>query len=220
MIKVLCSRPEHSATLPFKKSLCIVMAGGLTATYSMSSTTLASVLAGAALAGLCWWYCVALSVPLPPGPRGNFLFGSALEVFIHRKARQRPRLDMLRSFGNRPLSGSTLPSTLTNMVCPPETFEHLPLLCTTDSGPIITVRMLFQKVIIIDDPKIIIDLFEKKAAQYSDRYVSQLAKLCVFVPLSHPAPDCGFLEADGTTILYLSNTAQYSNDTGPSFSAR
>ncbi|GAB1518047.1 hypothetical protein RhiTH_001105 [Rhizoctonia solani] len=37
--------------------------------------------------------------------------------------------------------------------------------------------MLFQRMIIVDDPKIITYLFEKKASQYSDRYVSQLALL-------------------------------------------
>ncbi|CAE6532763.1 unnamed protein product, partial [Rhizoctonia solani] len=48
---------------------------------------------------------------------------------------------------------------------------------TDKFGPIVSVRMLFQRMIIIDDPKIVTDLFEKKASQYSDRYVSQLALL-------------------------------------------
>ncbi|KAG8758849.1 hypothetical protein FRC11_002930 [Ceratobasidium sp. 423] len=44
-------------------------------------------------------------------------------------------------------------------------------------GPIISVRMLFQRMIIVDDPKIVTYLLEKKAGRYSDRYVSQLALL-------------------------------------------
>ncbi|QRW03318.1 cytochrome P450 family protein [Ceratobasidium sp. AG-Ba] len=44
-------------------------------------------------------------------------------------------------------------------------------------GPIVTARMLHQNMILVDDPRIATDLFEKKAAQYSDRYVSEVAKL-------------------------------------------
>ncbi|KDN35898.1 hypothetical protein RSAG8_11206, partial [Rhizoctonia solani AG-8 WAC10335] len=44
-------------------------------------------------------------------------------------------------------------------------------------GPIMTIRMSFRKLFVIDDPNIVTYLFEKKGAQYSDRYVSQVAKL-------------------------------------------
>lgn len=47
----------------------------------MSSLLLFDALAGVAVVALALWYWSAPSgVPLPPGPRGNFIFGSALEV--------------------------------------------------------------------------------------------------------------------------------------------
>lgn len=48
----------------------------------MSSKVLdhAGLLTGTGLAALCLWYWARPSVPLPPGPRGNLLLGSALEV--------------------------------------------------------------------------------------------------------------------------------------------
>ncbi|KAB5593510.1 Cytochrome P450 family protein [Ceratobasidium theobromae] len=107
----------------------------------MTSTLIASFLIGATLVGACFWYRPSSSVPLPPGPRGNILFGCALEI--------RKSAAFWLDFA-----------------------EY-----SKKYGPIITVRMLFQRMIIIDDPKIVTYLFEKKAAQYSDRYVNQLAKL-------------------------------------------
>ncbi|CAE6437138.1 unnamed protein product [Rhizoctonia solani] len=44
-------------------------------------------------------------------------------------------------------------------------------------GPIMTVRMGHRTIFVVDDPSSAAYLFEKKAAQYSDRMVSELAKL-------------------------------------------
>ncbi|CAE6496856.1 unnamed protein product [Rhizoctonia solani] len=107
----------------------------------MNSVILVTLLSGA-LAGLYFWYQSKCSrIPLPPGPRGNPIFGSALEL-------------------------RTSKSFWINFAKWTDRF-----------GPIVSVRMLFQKMIIVDDPKIVTYLFEKKASQYSDRYVSQLALL-------------------------------------------
>ncbi|KAH7327627.1 cytochrome P450 [Rhizoctonia solani] len=108
----------------------------------MSSVVVITLLSGAALAGIYFWYQSKCSrIPLPPGPRGNPIFGSALELRTSK-------------------------------------FFWINFAKWTDRfGPIISVRMLFQKMIIVDDPKIVTYLFEKKASQYSDRYVSQLALL-------------------------------------------
>ncbi|CAE6437060.1 unnamed protein product [Rhizoctonia solani] len=101
-----------------------------------------TLLTGAALAGMYLWYHSKRSrIPLPPGPRGNLIFGSALELRTSK------------------------------------TFWINFAKWTDQFGPIVSVRMLFQRMIIIDDPTIATYLFEKKASQYSDRYVSQLALL-------------------------------------------
>ncbi|KAJ1307049.1 hypothetical protein OPQ81_008028 [Rhizoctonia solani] len=108
----------------------------------MNSAIVTTLLTGAALAGIYLWYQSKLSrIPLPPGPRGNIIFGSALEL--------RTSKAFWINFAK----------------------------WTDRFGPIISVRMLFQRMIIIDDPKIVTYFFEKKASQYSDRYVSQLALL-------------------------------------------
>ncbi|CCO35442.1 O-methylsterigmatocystin oxidoreductase Short=OMST oxidoreductase [Rhizoctonia solani AG-1 IB] len=108
----------------------------------MGSTIVTTLLVGAALIGVYLWYQSKSSkVPLPPGPRGNLIFGSALEL--------RTSKAFWINFAK----------------------------WTDQFGPIVSVRMMFQRMIIVDDPKIITSLFEKKASQYSDRYVSQLALL-------------------------------------------
>ncbi|KAF8600720.1 cytochrome P450 [Ceratobasidium sp. AG-I] len=81
------------------------------------------------------------SVPLPPGPKHSFLFGSAFEV---RKA---------------------------------EAYWLKFSEFNAQYGPIITIRMILRRFIIIDDPQIISELFEKRAAKYSDRHHNQMAKL-------------------------------------------
>lgn len=101
----------------------------------------AGLLAGAGLASLGLWYWLRPTVPLPPGPRGHLIFGSALEL--------------------RNSSAFWL------------NFEKY----SKEYGPIISVRMTLGRMIILSDPKIIAELFEKRAAQYSDRRVPELAKL-------------------------------------------
>ncbi|KDN35251.1 hypothetical protein RSAG8_11736, partial [Rhizoctonia solani AG-8 WAC10335] len=108
----------------------------------MGSAIVTTLLAAAALAGIYLWYHSKRSrIPLPPGPSGNPIFGSALEL--------RTSKAFWINFAK----------------------------WTDQFGPIVSVRMLFQRMVIIDDPKIVTYLFEKKASQYSDRYVSQLALL-------------------------------------------
>ncbi|KAF8670832.1 Heavy metal translocatin [Rhizoctonia solani] len=117
-----------------------LLAGGILC--NMESTIVTALLAGATLTGIYLWYQSKSSrIPLPPGPRGNLIFGSALEL-------------------------RTSKAFWINFAKWTERF-----------GPIVSIRMLFQRMIIVDDPKIITYLFEKKASQYSDRYVSQLALL-------------------------------------------
>ncbi|CAE6476393.1 hypothetical protein ACGC1H_007684 [Rhizoctonia solani] len=107
----------------------------------MNSVTSTSVLIGATLGGVFLWYWFKSSIPYPPGPRGNLLFGSALEL--------RKSTAFWLNFAE----------------------------WSKEYGPIMTVRMAFRKLFVIDDPSIVTYLFEKKGAQYSDRYVNQVAKL-------------------------------------------
>ncbi|KAF8595033.1 cytochrome P450 [Ceratobasidium sp. AG-I] len=108
----------------------------------MSSSLLFDGAVGALVLVLALWYWSAPgSVPLPPGPRGNLIFGSALEL--------------------RNSSAFWL------------TFAKY----SDQYGPLVTVRMFIQKMVIVNDPRIAVELFEKKAAHYSDRYISQIAKL-------------------------------------------
>ncbi|KAF8761470.1 Heavy metal translocatin [Rhizoctonia solani] len=102
---------------------------------------LTALLAGATLTGIYLWYQSKSSrIPLPPGPRGNLIFGSALEL---------------------------------------RTSKAFWINFAKWTEPVWSNRLsdVFQRMIIVDDPKIITYLFEKKASQYSDRYVSQLALL-------------------------------------------
>ncbi|CUA75218.1 O-methylsterigmatocystin oxidoreductase [Rhizoctonia solani] len=130
----------------------------------MNSIFVTALLAGTALAGISLWYlstCSNSKVPLPPGPRGNLIFGSALE------------LRTSKAFWINFAKWTDQFGALDSLVSPkPETYIQTFLL-----GSFISVRMLFQRMIIVDDPKIVTYLFEKKASQYSDRYVSQLALL-------------------------------------------
>ncbi|CAE6446625.1 unnamed protein product [Rhizoctonia solani] len=106
----------------------------------MDSIIPTCIVAGTTLAGLLWFWSSS-SVPVPPGPSGNVIFGSALEL--------RKSTAFWLTFAN----------------------------WSKKYGSIISFRLLFRRIIVIDDPKIVTYLFEKKAAQYSDRYVNQMAKL-------------------------------------------
>ncbi|KAF8600716.1 cytochrome P450 [Ceratobasidium sp. AG-I] len=105
-------------------------------------STVSTVLAGGAiLLVFRALYQPKHPVPLPPGPKGHFIFGSALEV--------------------RNASAFWLKFSEYNE-------QH---------GPIVTVRMLFGRSFITDDPRIVSELFEKRAANYSDRKINQMTRL-------------------------------------------
>ncbi|ELU37292.1 cytochrome P450 domain-containing protein [Rhizoctonia solani AG-1 IA] len=106
---------------------------------SMDSFTLASVLVG--VGWFLLWLRSKSSIPYPPGPSGNLLFGSALEL---RKSKA-----FWLNFAQ----------------------------WSKEYGPIMTIRMAYRSLFVVDDPNVAVSLFEKKASQYSDRYVSELAKL-------------------------------------------
>ncbi|KAF8671716.1 cytochrome P450 [Rhizoctonia solani] len=105
----------------------------------MDSFTLASVLVG--VGWFLLWLRSKSSIPYPPGPSGNLLFGSALEL---RKSKA-----FWLNFAQ----------------------------WSKEYGPIMTIRMAYRSLFVVDDPNVAVSLFEKKASQYSDRYVSELAKL-------------------------------------------
>ncbi|KAG8783567.1 hypothetical protein FRC12_019589 [Ceratobasidium sp. 428] len=107
----------------------------------MSSSMLAGAIFATSLAALFWWYWTKPTVPLPPGPKGNLIFGCALEL-RSSKAFWLTFAEYHKKY-----------------------------------GPIVNARMLHQNMILVDDARIATELFEKRAAQYSDRYVSEVAKL-------------------------------------------
>ncbi|KAG9084113.1 hypothetical protein FRC06_004203, partial [Ceratobasidium sp. 370] len=106
------------------------------------SCIIPSLLVGGALcAALYSWYRLRNSVPLPPGPKGNFILGNVLDI---RNA---------------------------------DAFWLKFAEYTDQYGPIITVRMLHRYLFVLDDPQLISELFEKQAANYSDKGVNPMAKL-------------------------------------------
>ncbi|KAG8694201.1 hypothetical protein FRC09_009998 [Ceratobasidium sp. 395] len=106
-----------------------------------TSRLIPSVLVGGALSAVFYsWYRSRNSVPLPLGPKGNFILGSVLDV--------RNNAFWLK-------------------------FAEW----TDQYGPIITVRMLHNYLFVIDDPRLVTEIFEKRAANYSDRSVNGMAQL-------------------------------------------
>ncbi|QRV92904.1 cytochrome P450 family protein [Ceratobasidium sp. AG-Ba] len=108
----------------------------------MSKSIIPGVLiAGAASTVFYSWYKSRHSVPLPPGPTGNFLLGNALDL-------------------------ASVESVWLKFA------EY-----TDEYGPLTTVRIINQNMFLIDDPHLVSELFEKRAANYSDKVVSEMAKL-------------------------------------------
>ncbi|KAG8696708.1 hypothetical protein FRC08_006975, partial [Ceratobasidium sp. 394] len=99
------------------------------------------LLGGALAAALYSWYQSRPSVPLPPGPKGRFMVGNALDI--------------------------------RNAKAPWLKFAEY----NDQYGPIVTVRVLNNRWIIISDPHLVSELFEKRAANYSDKNVNQIIKL-------------------------------------------
>ncbi|KAG8698711.1 hypothetical protein FRC09_007078 [Ceratobasidium sp. 395] len=101
-----------------------------------------ALLIGGALSGIFYsWYRSQGSVPLPPGPKGHVIFGSALEI-----QNSGPYWLKLSEYNDQ-------------------------------YGPIVCVRMLHKRMFVISDPNLISELFEKRAANYSDRNISGMAQL-------------------------------------------
>ncbi|KAG8703983.1 hypothetical protein FRC09_003841 [Ceratobasidium sp. 395] len=101
-----------------------------------------ALLIGGALSGIFYsWYRSQGSVPLPPGPKGHVIFGSALEI-----QNSGPYWLKLSEYNDQ-------------------------------YGPIVCVRMLHKRMFVISDPNLISELFEKRAANYSDRNISGMARL-------------------------------------------
>ncbi|KAG8757080.1 hypothetical protein FRC12_010389 [Ceratobasidium sp. 428] len=50
-------------------------------------------------------------------------------------------------------------------------------------GPLVTVRVLHQKMFLLSDPHLAHELFEKRAANYSDRTLSPMIELQVYANL-------------------------------------
>ncbi|KAG8694180.1 cytochrome P450 1B1, partial [Ceratobasidium sp. 394] len=48
---------------------------------------------------------------------------------------------------------------------------------TDQYGPIISVRLLHKYLFVLDDPQLVSELFEKRAANYSDRSINPMAQL-------------------------------------------
>lgn len=101
----------------------------------------AGLVAGTGLAALGLWYWSRPTIPLPPGPKGNLIVGSAFEL--------------------RNSSAFWLQF----------------LKYSEQYGSILTVRILFRNMIVISDPNLVSELFDKRATQYSDRRTSNMAKL-------------------------------------------
>ncbi|KAG9080153.1 hypothetical protein FRC06_007007 [Ceratobasidium sp. 370] len=109
---------------------------------SMTSTVPLVALAGGVLSLAFYsWHRSKRSVPLPPGPSGNIIFGNALEV--------------------RSASAFWLKFA-----------EY-----SNQYGPIITIRLLHMYHIVVSDPRIVFELFDKRAANYSDRPLRYMINL-------------------------------------------
>ncbi|KAG9082150.1 hypothetical protein FRC06_005198, partial [Ceratobasidium sp. 370] len=109
---------------------------------TMDQSTLGAILAtGAALAVIYSWNKSRHSVPLPPGPKGHPIFGSALEI-------------------------STADASWLKFA------EY-----ADQYGPVISVRILHQRMYILSDYHIVSELVEKRAANYSNKGANGMAKL-------------------------------------------
>ncbi|QRV89138.1 cytochrome P450 family protein [Ceratobasidium sp. AG-Ba] len=100
-----------------------------------------ALVGGAVSALLYFWHRSHSSVPLPPGPRGNLILGSVLDV--------------------KNSSAYWLKFSEYN----------------DQYGPLVCVRMLHRYMFLISDPQLISELFEKRAANYSDRGINTMSKL-------------------------------------------
>ncbi|KAG9092479.1 hypothetical protein FS749_015728 [Ceratobasidium sp. UAMH 11750] len=108
----------------------------------MDQSTLGAILAtGAALAVIYSWNKSRHSVPLPPGPKGHPIFGSALEI-------------------------SAADASWLKFA------EY-----ADQYGPVISVRILHQRMYILSDYHIVSELVEKRAANYSNKGANGMAKL-------------------------------------------
>ncbi|KAG9093518.1 hypothetical protein FRC06_011493 [Ceratobasidium sp. 370] len=107
-----------------------------------SSTLVPGILIGGTLTAVLYsWYRSRNTVPLPPGPKGNFLLGNILEI---------------RDSGKFWIKFAEYADQF---------------------GPIITVRMLRNSFFVISDPDLARELYEKRAANYSDKDVNEMIKL-------------------------------------------
>ncbi|QRV76965.1 cytochrome P450 family protein [Ceratobasidium sp. AG-Ba] len=106
-----------------------------------NSAMKAALFGGALVASFYYWYQSRHLIPLPPGPRGIPLLGSALET----KNAEAPWLKFAE-YNNQ-------------------------------YGPITAVPMLGERWIILSDPHLVSELFEKRAANYSDRVANELVKM-------------------------------------------
>ncbi|KAG8720717.1 hypothetical protein FRC09_009103, partial [Ceratobasidium sp. 395] len=97
--------------------------------------------AGAVLAAAYSWNKSRHPVPLPPGPKGHPIFGSALEI----SAAEASWLKFA---------------------------EY-----ADQYGPVISVRILHQQMLILSDPRIVTELLEKRASNYSNKGANGMAKL-------------------------------------------
>ncbi|QRW06340.1 cytochrome P450 family protein [Ceratobasidium sp. AG-Ba] len=102
------------------------------------------------------------SVPLPPGPKGHWLFGNALEI---GKA---------------------------------DAFWRKLAEYSDQYGPIFSVRFPSRTIVVLSDPNLILQLFEKRAANYSDRNELEMMKLTGW------NTDIVFLQYGPTLKLYRS----------------
>ncbi|QRV89149.1 cytochrome P450 family protein [Ceratobasidium sp. AG-Ba] len=96
-------------------------------------------------AAIYLWRRSQHSVPLPPGPKGNPIFGSLLDG----------RYKIARS----------------------DAYWLKFAEYTDQYGPLVSVRMLHERIFLVSDPELISELFEKRAANYSDRDISEMGKL-------------------------------------------
>ncbi|KAG9081025.1 hypothetical protein FRC06_005899, partial [Ceratobasidium sp. 370] len=109
----------------------------------MSGTSiLPAILAGGVISALFYsWYNSKQSIPLPPGPKGLPLLGSALDL---RNA---------------------------------DAFWLKFAEYADQYGPIITVNILHKQHIVVSDPELASELFDKRGSNYSDRRISEMIKL-------------------------------------------
>ncbi|QRW07071.1 cytochrome P450 family protein [Ceratobasidium sp. AG-Ba] len=143
----------------------------------MNNQALPPALALVAVAAITHlWYRSRRTPPLPPGPSGHWFFGNALEASTpatysakfagHEHPKRSRALVLIENDREVAITIARAPA-----------FYHKITEYTDQHGPFITIRLLQRYAFVISDPQLVTELFEKRAANYSDKEENEMVKL-------------------------------------------